>query len=87
MTPTPETEQRRVLVLAHTGRADARDVARAFCKALTGHGMVVRLLAAEARDLDVDLEEFDPPIEIADAEGDAGHECELALVIGGDGTI
>ena len=87
MTPTPDTTPRRVLVLAHTGRAEAREVARAFCKALTGHGMVVRLLAAEAGDLDLTAREFDPPIEIADAEGDAGHDCELALVIGGDGTI
>ena len=37
---------RRVLMLAHTGRDEAREVARAFCKALSGHGIVVRLLAA-----------------------------------------
>ena len=87
MTPPPDAVPRRVLVLAHTGRAEAREVARAFCKALTGHGMVVRLLASEAADLELATGELDPPIEIADAEGDAGHDCELALVIGGDGTI
>ena len=44
-------EPRRVLLLAHTGRDDAREVARAFRKALTAHGIVVRLLAQEAEDL------------------------------------
>ncbi len=43
---TEPSDTRRVLLLAHTGRADAREVARAFCKALTGHGIVVRLLTA-----------------------------------------
>ena len=41
---------RRVLLLAHTGREDAREVARAFCKALAAHGIVVRLLWDEAND-------------------------------------
>ena len=57
-----------MLLLAHTGRAEAREVARAFCKALTGHGIVVRLLAEEARDLDLEARQFDPEIEIADSE-------------------
>ena len=76
---------RRVLMLAHTGRDEARDVARAFCKALSGHGIVVRLLAQEASDLGLDRS--DPMIELASDEADAGDGCELALVIGGDGTI
>ncbi len=79
--------RRRVLLLAHTGRVEAREVARAFCKALTGHGLVVRLLAAEAADLGVEADQFDPPLELVDGEPDAGVDCELALVIGGDGTI
>ena len=78
---------RRVLMLAHTGREEARDVARAFCKALTSHGLVVRLLAAEAADLELDPGQFDPVIETAEVEADASHDCELVLVIGGDGTI
>jgi len=83
----PEAGRRRVLLLAHTGRDEAREVARAFCKALTGHGLVVRLLAAEAADLGVEPDQFDPPLELADGEADVGVDCELALVIGGDGTI
>ena len=82
-----EAGRRRVLLLAHTGRDEAREVARAFCKALTGHGLVVRLLAAEAADLGVEPDQFDPPLELADGEADVGVDCELALVIGGDGTI
>jgi NAD+ kinase len=84
---TETADTRRVLLLTHTGRAEAREVARAFCKALSGHGIVVRLLAAEANDLDLETRSFDPPLELTDDETDAGHDCELAIVIGGDGTI
>jgi len=78
---------RRVLLLAHTGRTDAREVARDFCKALTGHGIVVRLLAEEARDLELDPSLFDPTIETTPIGPEAALGCELAVVIGGDGTI
>ncbi|WP_182526753.1 NAD kinase [Nocardioides dongkuii] len=81
------TSPRRVLMLAHTGRDDAREVALACCKALTGHGIVVRLIESEARDLGLDPAAYDPPIELTAAEADASEGCELALVIGGDGTI
>jgi NAD+ kinase len=74
-------------MLAHTGRDEAREVARAFCKALSGHGIMVRLLAQEASDLGLDPDRSDPTIELASDEADAGAGCELALVIGGDGTI
>jgi NAD+ kinase len=77
---------RRVLMIAHTGRDEAREVGRAFAKALTAHGIVVRLLAPEASDLG--LEPADGQlIEVADAEDAASAGCELVLVIGGDGTI
>jgi NAD+ kinase len=78
---------RRVLLLAHTGRPDARDVARAFAKALTAHGIVVRLLDTEADDLGLDPSLFDPTIETVVDDGTASVDCELAVVIGGDGTI
>jgi len=78
---------RRVLVLAHTGREEARKVARAFVEALTGHGIAVRLLAAEAADLGVEPDSYDPPLELTDSETDASHECELTVVVGGDGSI
>lgn len=77
-------ETRRVLLIAHTGRDDAREVARAFAKALTAHGLVVRLIATEAAELD--LEATDGTIEVVGPEA-ASADCELAVVIGGDGTI
>jgi NAD+ kinase len=81
------TGPRRVLMLAHTGRDEAREVARQFCKALSGHGIIVRLLPDEARDLGLDPSHSDPAIELVPDDSDAGVGCELALVIGGDGTI
>jgi NAD+ kinase len=72
-----------VLLLAHTGRDDAREVARAFVKALSSHGILVRALAAEAEDLGLDPHE----LEIASGDDDAACDCELVVVIGGDGTI
>jgi NAD+ kinase len=74
---------RRVFVLAHTGREDARDVARQFCKSLHQHGLGVRLLKDEAEDLELDLE----GLERVECGPEASVGCELAVVIGGDGTI
>ena len=82
MTSTEPT--RRVLLVAHTGRDDARDVARAFAKALTAHGLVVRLLSGEAHELG--LEAAAGAVEVATDDA-ASSECELVVVIGGDGTI
>jgi len=80
-------DMRRVLLLAHTGREDARDVARAFTKALSAHGLRVRLLAAEATDLGLHPEQADPAVEVVPGESGASVGCELVVVIGGDGTI
>ncbi len=92
MTPTPPQPAdaagtRRVLVLTHTGRAEAREVARSFTKALTSHGIVVRLLADEADDLGLRPTVDDPTLEVTHSETDASRDCELTLVIGGDGSI
>ena len=81
--PAPDAPQRRVLVLAHTGRDETSVVARQFCHALHDHGIIVRLLKEEAADLDLDLSD----IEIVAPGADASAGCELTLVIGGDGTI
>jgi len=77
-------DARRVLMLAHTGREEAREVARAFVKALNDHGILVRLLREEAADLGL-ADDDRGRIELADGEPDAAHGCELAVVIGGDG--
>jgi NAD+ kinase len=78
---------RRVLLLAHTGRDDAREVARACVRSLAEHGLVVRLLAEEADELDLEVGLMEKVVEVAPTADDAGTGCELALVIGGDGTI
>ncbi|MDI6912422.1 NAD kinase [Nocardioides sp.] len=82
MTTGDPDEPRRVLLLAHIGREDAREVARAFVKALTAHGLVVRVLANEVIELGLDT----ALIEVVTG-GDASAGCELVLVVGGDGTI
>ncbi len=88
---TASTRGRRVLVVAHTGREAVRDVARACVKALTGHGIAVRLLADEAADLGVHevTGEHSPDslVEITRPDDAPGEGCELVLVIGGDGSI
>ncbi|GAB2760624.1 NAD kinase [Nocardioides pakistanensis] len=78
-----EPPSRRVFVLAHTGRDDAREVARQFCHALDKHGLGVRVLKQEAEDLGLSLE----GLETVECDGQATAGCELAVVIGGDGTI
>lgn len=78
-----EPPRRRVFVLAHTGRDDAREVARQFCHALDKHGLAVRVLKQEAEDLGLSLD----GLETVECDGQATAGCELAVVIGGDGTI
>ncbi len=81
---TIPTGPRRILVLAHTGRAQARTAAHLFVDHLSGHGLVVELLSSEARDLGVTP--VPGRIECVE-EAEAGQDCELAVVLGGDGTI
>jgi NAD+ kinase len=74
---------RRVLVVAHTGREEARKVASRCCRALADHGMSVRLLDDEADDLRLDL----PGLDVVAAGPAASVGCEIVVVVGGDGTI
>ena len=84
MTSTePEPEERRVLVIAHTGRVEAQQVAREFCLGLTKNGLSLRLLENEAAALALDL----PDVEVVVPHAQAAAGCEVVAVIGGDGTI
>ena len=83
MTRPAASEVRRVLLIAHTGRVDAREVAHEFCEGLTKQGLVLRLLAQEADELSLDL----PEVEVVAPNADAAADCEVVVVIGGDGTI
>ena len=83
MTSSETQDVRRVLVIAHTGREAARDVAAQFCRGLHAHGIQLRLLEDEADELNLGIE----GVEVVKATAEAGVDCELAVVIGGDGTI
>jgi NAD+ kinase len=83
VTSSPATEDRRVLVIAHVGREDAREVAREFCRGLTKNGLATRLLAEEASALGL----AEPDVEVVAADADPAGNCEVVVVIGGDGTI
>jgi NAD+ kinase len=82
--PPLPTEDRRVLVIAHTGREEARHVAGQFCLGLAKHGIVVRLLEREAADLSSLCL---PDLEVVQPDAAAASGCEVVIVIGGDGTI
>lgn len=72
--------ERRVLLVTHTGRPAGVDVAREVTKRLTEAGMQVQMLRTEAVDLGC------PAAAIPDG-ADPGERCEVAVAIGGDGTI
>ncbi len=74
---------RRVLLVVNTWRPSARAMALQFCAALTGHGMLVRLLEEDASALG----EGASCAESVASGPAATQGCELVLVIGGDGTI
>jgi NAD+ kinase len=70
-----------VLVVAHTGRSGAVAIADKVSARLLEAGVGVRLLAAEAAELQVDA------ADVVDSDERASRACELVVVIGGDGTI
>ncbi len=86
-TPTTElppgtgASPRAVLLVTHTGRPDARDAARTAAQRLTTAGIEVRVSESEAADLDLD-----GSVIVPGREG-AAAGCELAVVLGGDGTL
>ena len=83
-----EPQTRRVLVVAHTARPEARAITQALVKGLQDHDIAVRLLADEARDLGfTDGDEEQPLLDFSRDSDDVGRGCELAVVVGGDGTI
>jgi NAD+ kinase len=84
VTQPADNSDRRILLLAHTGREDAREVARAVVSALSANGLVVRMLEDEAKELELPAGHG---IETVMPDHAGSEECELVVVIGGDGTI
>lgn len=81
MTCSASDAGRTVLLVVHTGRANAVEVARAVTKRLIDSSITVRLLAEESVDLGIG-----GAVEVY-ADADAASGSEIAVVIGGDGTI
>lgn len=77
----PATPTRTVLLVTHTGRAEAVDVATAVAKRLMASDIGVRLLSDEAPELPI------TGASVVGGDGDASVGCELTVVVGGDGTI
>jgi len=70
-----------VLVITHTGRPAGVDVAREITKRMTEVGIRVRMLQSEASVVGVAA-----AFAVPDGE-DPASGCEIAVAIGGDGTI
>lgn len=76
------TQTRRVLLTGHPGRPRAREVAATLVDELNAHGLQVTGAPPEIEALGL----LDRPNVVTDPEAD-GTGCELAVVLGGDGTI
>lgn len=87
------TCERIVLLVVHTGRAAATEVARRVEKVLSANGIGLRVLSAEAVDhgslhlAPDDMRDLGVEIEVVDADARAAEGCELVMVLGGDGTF
>jgi NAD+ kinase len=80
-TPATEEQPRRVLLTVHTGRRDIVDLARTSAARLSAAGIVVRVLADEADELDI------PGADVVPADAGAADGAEIVMVFGGDGTF
>jgi NAD+ kinase len=72
--------QRRILVVPHSGRADAIEITATAVDGLRAAGIEVCLLAEAAEKLN------HPDVRVVSID-DAAKGCELTMVFGGDGTI
>ena len=72
---------RRVLLVAHTGRPAAERSARLVASRLDDAGIIVRCLEDEGKQLGL------PNVELVPAGPEASGDCELVVVLGGDGTL
>ena len=87
------THERTVLLVVHTGRAEATETARRVEKVLNDNNIGLRVLSAEAVDhgpsqlAPDDMRALGVDIEVVDADPDAAEGCELVVGLGGDGTF
>ncbi|OMB86307.1 NAD kinase [Mycolicibacterium conceptionense] len=87
------TQDRTILLVVHTGRDEATEVARRVEKVLGDNGIGLKVLSAEAVDRGPlhlapdDMRALGVDIQVVDADERAAEGCELVLVLGGDGTF
>ncbi|MGB3485156.1 MAG: NAD kinase [Mycobacterium sp.] len=87
------TCDRTILLVVHTGRGEATEVARRVEKVLADNGIGLKMLSAEAVDRGPlhlapdDMRALGVEIDVVDADENAALGCELVLVLGGDGTF
>ncbi|WP_029109288.1 NAD kinase [Mycobacterium sp. URHD0025] len=87
------TAERTILLVVHTGRDEATEVARRVEKVLGDNGIGLKVLSAEAVDRGPlhlapdDMRALGVDIEVVDADERAAEGCEMVLVLGGDGTF
>ena len=78
------TRARTVLLLVHSGRANAPKVATEFANEIRRSGIAVRVVET---DLDALIAAGIGEVESVPHGPEAARDCELAVVFGGDGTI
>ncbi|WP_394941284.1 NAD kinase [Psychromicrobium sp. YIM B11713] len=80
------SQERRVLILAHTGREDSMTAALQVCEQLRASGLQAVMTAEDIADL---LAHFGPLTVPARTLGEGVEltDLELVMVLGGDGTI
>ena len=80
----PARAPRRVLLVVNTRREDVATKALDTARRLVEHGLAIRVLAADAELMPwVESDE----VERVEAGPEAARDCDLVLVLGGDGTI
>ena len=76
---------RRILVVAHTGRADSLEAAVTVCRQLLAADVVPVTSSSEKADLHAESSDLDAVRVLGDGVGLG--DIELVIVLGGDGTI
>ncbi|MFF0943416.1 NAD kinase [Kocuria sp. CPCC 205300] len=76
---------RKILVMAHMGRQEAKDAARDSCRQLHDSGLVPVISRDDLESLQEDEEPL-VPVEVIE-EDVSLREIELVMVLGGDGSI
>jgi NAD+ kinase len=78
------SDERHILVVAHTGRAESLDAGVQVCRQLSEAGLTPVVSSDELSDLLAAAPELKVTVLGEDV---ASHELELVIVLGGDGTI